>query len=101
MRSISVSELSDLLHSDTKLVIIDVRSAEEYEEAHLPNARNVPLTELEEELKNLSRDAEIITVCTKGGGRSSTAASILSGQGFSSAFLEGGTVSWFESQTTI
>lgn len=99
MRSISVTELSDLIHSGTKLVIIDVRLAEEYEEAHLPNAMNVPLPELEDELKNWRLDAEMITVCTKGGGRSSTAASILSDNGFSSAFLEGGTVAWFEMKT--
>lgn len=98
MRSISVSELSDLLHSGTKLVIIDIRSAEEYEEAHLLNAKNVPLAELEEELKDWSLDTKIIAVCTKGGGRSSTAASILSDHGFSSVFLEGGTMAWFEMQ---
>ncbi|MEP1035261.1 rhodanese-like domain-containing protein [Ekhidna sp.] len=99
MQSISVTELSNLIHSDTKLIIIDVRSVQEFEKAHLPNARNVPLPELEEELKVWKGDTKMITVCTKGGGRSSKAASLLRDHGFSSAFLEGGTIAWLELQS--
>lgn len=45
-------------------VIVDVRSAQEYAEAHIPNARSLPLDELQSRYQELPRDREIITYCT-------------------------------------
>jgi rhodanese-related sulfurtransferase len=94
-----LAELQQLLNqSPDQIIIIDVRSPEEYAEKHIPGAINIPLGELESRSKELSEQALIITACGKGGGRSAEAAAILKQQGFSKAFfLCGGTVGWYES----
>ena len=45
-------------------VIIDVRSSQEYAEAHIPNALSIPLDELQQRYQELASNAEIITYCT-------------------------------------
>lgn len=46
-----------------EVVVIDVRPAEEYENAHLPFARSLPLSELEQRLAELPADKEIVAYC--------------------------------------
>lgn len=83
--------------SPDELVIIDVRSPEEYAEKHIPAAINIPLKELESRSKELSKQAIIITACGKGGGRSAQGAALLQQLGFGKAnYLCGGTFGWFE-----
>lgn len=87
--------------SPDQLIIIDVRSPEEYAEKHIPAAINIPLDELESRSNELSKQAIIITTCGKGGGRSAQAVELLQQMGFSNAkFLCGGTFEWYESQAT-
>ncbi len=45
------------------VVVIDVRPAEEYGNAHLPFARSLPLTELKQRLAELPADKEIVAYC--------------------------------------
>jgi len=45
------------------VVIIDVRPAAEYETAHLPHARSIPLAELKQRLSDLPRSREIVAYC--------------------------------------
>jgi DNA-binding transcriptional ArsR family regulator/rhodanese-related sulfurtransferase len=45
------------------VVVLDVRPPEEYETAHLPYARSMPLTELTRRLSELPRDVEIVAYC--------------------------------------
>ncbi len=45
-------------------VIVDVRSSQEYAEAHIPNALSIPLDDLQQRYQELASDAEIITYCT-------------------------------------
>jgi rhodanese-related sulfurtransferase len=46
-----------------EVVVLDVRPQEEYEAAHLPYARSLPLTELAQRLAELPRNAEIVAYC--------------------------------------
>jgi rhodanese-related sulfurtransferase/DNA-binding transcriptional ArsR family regulator len=46
-----------------EVVVLDVRPADEYETAHLPYARSMPLTELAHRLAELPRDVEIVAYC--------------------------------------
>lgn len=46
-----------------EVVVLDVRPPEEYETAHLPYARSVPLPELSRRLAELPRDVEIVAYC--------------------------------------
>lgn len=80
-----------------QLIIIDVRNPEEYAALHIPGAINIPLPELEERSKELSKKNMIVTACGKGGGRSAQGAAILKQIGFNRAnYLCGGTFGWFK-----
>jgi rhodanese-related sulfurtransferase/DNA-binding transcriptional ArsR family regulator len=46
-----------------EVVVIDVRPPEEFDTAHLPFARSVPLSELAQRLSELPRDVEIVAYC--------------------------------------
>lgn len=46
-----------------EVVVIDVRPQNEYETAHLPFARSMPVTELERRLTELPLDKEIVAYC--------------------------------------
>ncbi len=45
------------------VVVIDVRPTTEYQTAHLPFARSLPLTELLQRLNELPRDKDIVAYC--------------------------------------
>jgi len=45
------------------VVVIDVRPQDEYDTAHLPHARSIPLPELALRLAELPRDLEIVAYC--------------------------------------
>jgi rhodanese-related sulfurtransferase/biotin operon repressor len=49
--------------SDDQIVLLDVRPVEEYEASHLPQARSIPVTELEARLAELPVDKEIVAYC--------------------------------------
>jgi sulfur dioxygenase len=81
-------------------VILDVREPAEYvgELGHLPGARLIPVGELPRRLEELAglEHRRVVTVC-RSGGRSATAAAILSVAGFTDVrSLEGGMRRWRE-----
>lgn len=45
------------------VIIIDVRPAKEYETAHLPHARSIPVSELAQRLSDLPKNREIVAYC--------------------------------------
>ncbi len=45
------------------IIVIDVRPQDEYQTAHLPYARPMPLAEIEQRFYELPRDREIVTYC--------------------------------------
>jgi len=51
------------LARDNLVTVIDVRPAEEYAAGHVPDAKNVPLSELEEHLDEFHADQEIVAYC--------------------------------------
>jgi rhodanese-related sulfurtransferase/DNA-binding transcriptional ArsR family regulator len=56
---------SDLLEQARRgeVIVIDVRPQEEYEVAHLPFARSMPLAEIERRLAELPVDQDIVAYC--------------------------------------
>ena len=93
---ITLDILRQKLKSKTEIIIIDVRSNEEYNEEHIPNAINIPLKKLEGKAKTFDRNKFYITVCGKGGNRSATGAEKLNQMNFKALWLCGGTFGWFE-----
>jgi 3-mercaptopyruvate sulfurtransferase SseA len=57
---ISVDELVDDIKAGKKPLIIDVRTEEEYREAHILGALSAPLTEFNAYLQNIPKDRLVI-----------------------------------------
>jgi rhodanese-related sulfurtransferase/rubrerythrin len=77
-----------------EVTILDVRQDWEYEEFHLPGAKLVPLSDLDERLGEIPRDKPLLVYCHSGR-RSAAAASLLSGKGFPKVLnLRGGAMAW-------
>ncbi len=76
---------------------IDVRTPQEFESMHIPNARNMPLPDLpkfQDELRKLSREQSLIFVC-RTQNRSQMACDYLGANGFTNCQpLEGGMNGW-------
>ena len=51
-------------HELKQAVFVDVRTAEQYAENHIPGAVSIPLSEFESRSNGLSKDQWIITYCT-------------------------------------
>ena len=79
-----------------KPIIIDVRTPEEFTAGHIPTAKNIPLSSLQDHIVELSqfKNDEIFLVCAVGG-RSQQATKMLLSKGFTKAInVEGGTRGW-------
>lgn len=70
---------SELKQVDTQ--IIDVRTPTEFEAGHLPNARNIPLSQFQTASQSLGKEQTYVINCA-GGVASSSAASYLIANGF-------------------
>jgi MFS family permease len=91
---IEVEEVKQALQLNKKIQIIDVRSQEEYEQGHIPNALNISLQELKDKISQLDKNFQFVTACGKGGGRSADGAKLLKEYGLNAIWLCGGTNKW-------
>ena len=85
-----------LLINREDAAIVDVREMSEYVDGHLPEARNIPLGQLEQRLGDLEKkkDAPLIMVCQTGA-RSAEACKKLGALGFTRVYnLDGGVAAW-------
>jgi len=57
---INVEELVEVVKAGTKPLIIDVRTDEEYKEAHILGAVSAPLAEFKDYLKSIPRDRPVV-----------------------------------------
>ena len=85
-----------LLINRSKATIVDVRDAKEFAEGHLPEARNIPLADLDKRIGELDKfkSKSVVVVC-KTGARASAAAAKLAKAGFTDVVnLDGGVAAW-------
>jgi rhodanese-related sulfurtransferase len=78
---------------DGGAVLLDVRESAEWRAGHAPEARHIPLTDLDRRRRELPAGREIITVC-RSGNRSARAAGILAADGRTVVNLSGGMRAW-------
>lgn len=91
VNSVNVNDLNELFG---KINLIDIREPYEYENGHLPNAKNIPMNKvLEDTDKFLNKDEEYYIIC-QSGGRSSKTCSKLMEKGFNIVNVLGGTGSY-------
>lgn len=99
IKTVSIQELCEQLDTDPQTVLIDLRSAQEFEQGHIAQACNIPLgtITLREILAEWSREVEakpIYFIC-QSGGRSQQVLDQLDEVGFLWAqSVAGGMVAW-------
>ncbi|MCO5119372.1 MAG: rhodanese-like domain-containing protein [Burkholderiaceae bacterium] len=82
------------LINDNNPIILDVRTPAEYSGGHLPNARNIPLVDLEKRVGELPAKRPVLLCCANGT-RSARAAKQLKQAGRDDVFnLGGGLQAW-------
>jgi len=84
---------AELAASVEDMVLLDVRSPIEFEAEHIANSVNVPLSELDARLDEVSRQGQLVVIC-RSGKRAERGAYSLLGKGFQPIVLEGGLVAW-------
>ncbi|MEF3120252.1 rhodanese-like domain-containing protein [Kocuria flava] len=91
MKNISVDELARL---GADAVVLDVREEDEFAEARIAGARNVPLSRLADSLNDVPAARPLHVLCA-GGGRSARATQFLETQGFDAVNVLGGINEWY------
>lgn len=80
--------------NDQNAVVLDVRSNGEFGAGHLPNAKNIPLEDVEKRVGEIPAGKPVIVVCATGS-RSGRAAATLRKLGRDQVFcLDGGLAGW-------
>ncbi|NJN16573.1 MAG: rhodanese-like domain-containing protein [Oscillochloris sp.] len=93
--TISVADLKARLDSGEPLVVLDVRTPEEFTgDGHVAGATLIPLPELGQRMAELDKDAPTACFC-RSGNRSRSACDQLAQAGFSNLVnVDGGIIAW-------
>ncbi|MBW8172842.1 rhodanese-like domain-containing protein [Ornithinimicrobium sp. Arc0846-15] len=87
VKNVDVSSLAD------DAVVIDVRSREEWDQGHAPNAVFTPIEDLPTALGNVPVGQTVPVIC-RSGGRSTRAVEWLNQQGLETVNVDGGMQAW-------
>jgi len=94
LHPVSVDELRVALREE-RVILLDVRPVAEYQAGHLPQARSLPVAELEARLEELPHDQEIVAYCR---GQycvfADQAVALLCSHGFAARRLDVGVPEW-------
>ena len=83
-----------LIKDKKDLQLIDVRTASEYAEGHLANAKLIPLQDLAQRLAEIDKSKPVLLYC-RSGHRSGNALKVLQEKGYKNAsHVEGGIIAW-------
>jgi phage shock protein E len=102
MNYIEVTELKTRMNEDSNLVIIDVRTEDEYQQAHVPQTRLVPIDDLFDKpqatiklIQELTAHQDTIYIICLSDGRSLRACQMLAAYNVqNTSFIRGGTKAW-------
>ncbi|MCX7709474.1 MAG: rhodanese-like domain-containing protein [Clostridia bacterium] len=94
-KNIKPEEAKKRLDRETGIILLDVRTLEEYQEKHIPNSLLIPVDVIEKEApaKLTNKEAEIFVYC-RSGRRSVAAAEALVKMGYSNVYNLGGIIDW-------
>jgi rhodanese-related sulfurtransferase len=90
---VSPQELSEV---QDEILLIDVRTPQEYQQGHIENSKNINIAgdSFKEEIQKLDKSQPVYVYC-KVGGRSARATSMMKEMGFEEVYdLEGGIRNW-------
>ena len=95
IKYVSMEEISQIMKENKDYIILDVRTIEEYNEGHIPNAICIPNETIGEETVNeLPNKEQLILIYCRSGNRSKQAAAKLEKLGYTNLIEFGGIIDW-------
>lgn len=94
-RQVNMNEAVEMMENEKDYIILDVRTEQEFEEQHIPNAINVPNEMIgKDEIPELPDKEQLIMVYCRSGNRSKQASEKLVKLGYSNIVEFGGMKDW-------
>ena len=92
---VDVKQFAEII-ADTSVVVLDVRTADEFAEGHIARAVNIDVKQSDfmEKAKATLPKGKTIAVYCRSGRRSANACEKLSSEGFKTYNLKGGIIAW-------
>ena len=95
IRYVSMNEIISRMEENENYIILDVRTIEEYNEGHIPNAICIPNETIDEDVINkLPNKDQLILIYCRSGNRSKQAANKLKKLGYTNLIEFGGIIDW-------
>lgn len=82
---IPFDQAKDMIEKNTVL-LMDVRTSNEYDLMHIKNAINIPVNEIEQKILQVEQDKALMVYCSSGA-RSKTAIQILNNLGYNNIYI--------------
>ena len=94
-RQVNAEEAATMMEEETGYIILDVRTAQEYSEKHIPGAINIPNETIgTEDIPELPDKEQLILVYCRSGNRSKQASEKLVNLGYTNIVEFGGINDW-------
>ncbi|MTI80233.1 MAG: rhodanese-like domain-containing protein [Firmicutes bacterium] len=93
-KDITAEQLKEMMDSEEDVMLVDVRTSEEYISGHIAGSVLHPVEDISDWAKELDQEQAVILIC-RSGNRSSSAAQYLTEHGFTNVMnLVGGISAW-------
>ena len=90
-----MDEIVEIMEENEGYIILDVRTIEEYNEGHIPNAICIPNETIDENVVNILPDKnQLILIYCRSGNRSKQATEKLENLGYTNLIEFGGIMDW-------
>ena len=95
IKYVSMDEIVEIMNENEDYIILDVRTLEEYNEGHIPNATCIPNETIGEDITNkLPNKEQLILIYCRSVNRSKQAANKLKNLGYTNLIEFGGIIDW-------
>ncbi|MHA7942988.1 rhodanese-like domain-containing protein [Formosa sp. 3Alg 14/1] len=101
--SLSVDEFSKIMSEQPELMVVDVRTPEEFDSGHLEGAINYnwKSEDFNNQISDLDKSKEVLIYC-RSGARSAKAAEKMRSEGFTTVYeLKGGLIDWKKENMSV
>ena len=94
-QKISAQQAKDIMDGDDPYILLDVRTAEEFNSQHIEGAVNIPVDEIGQSISAEIPDKDtLVLVYCRSGGRSASATQEMSRMGYTNVYDFGGIINW-------
>ena len=95
IKYVSMDDIVGIMNENEDYIILDVRTVEEYNNGHIPNAICIPNETINEDVINkLPNKEQLILIYCRSGNRSKQAANKLQELGYTNLIEFGGIIDW-------